>query len=105
MKVIVATAFVTCVISACAVPSAKNDISSKQHEVAFSCTRDESLSVRYFPAQGVAVLLRNGDSIELQQQTSASGYLYSNGPTTIRGKGDDLTVEIGRMVPLQCKAN
>ena len=104
MKVIVATAFVACVISACSMPPAKNDISSKQHEVAFSCTRDESLSVKFFPAQGVAVLLRNDDTNELQQQTSGSGYIYSNGPTTIRGKGDDLTVEIGRMVPLQCKA-
>ena len=43
-------------------------------------------------------------TIELQQQPSGSGFIYSNGPNTIRGKGNDLTVEIGRMVPIQCKA-
>ena len=64
----------------------------------------ESLSVRFLPAQGVAVLVRNGKTIELQQQPSGSGFIYSNGPNTIRGKGNDLTVEIGRMVPIQCKA-
>lgn len=50
------------------------------------------------------MLVRNGETMELQQQPSGSGFVYSNGPTKIRGKGDDLTVEIGRMVPLQCKA-
>lgn len=73
-------------------------------EVAFDCSHGESLSVRFQPAQGVAVLLRHGSAVELPQQPSASGFLYSNGPITLRGKGTDLTVEIGRMVPIQCKA-
>ena len=42
--------------------------------------------------------------IDLAQQRSASGFIYSNGPNTIRGKGDALTIEIGRMVPIQCQA-
>lgn len=73
-------------------------------EVAFSCTNGESLSVRFLPEREVAVLLRNGDEIELQRQVSASGFIYSNGPNTIYGKGDELTVEIGRMVPIRCTA-
>lgn len=73
-------------------------------EVHFDCTHGESLLVRFLPARGVAVLVRNGSAVELQQQPSGSGFVYSNGPNTIRGKGADLTVEIGRMVPLQCKA-
>lgn len=104
MKLIVTTTFVTCLTCACALTAPINDNSPNDRQVAFTCTRDESLSVKFFPAQGVAVLVRNSDSIELQQQPSGSGYIYSNGPITIRGKGDDLTVEIGRMAPLQCKA-
>lgn len=73
-------------------------------EVAFSCTNGESLSVRFNPANETAVLVRHGDEIELQQQRSGSGFIYSNGPNTIRGKGDALTVEIGRMVPIECTA-
>ena len=51
-----------------------------------------------------AVLLRHGQAIELHQQPSGSGFVYSNGPNTIRGKGDELRVEIGRMVPMLCTA-
>ncbi len=60
--------------------------------------------MRFFPAQGIGVLVRNGMPIELQQQPAASGFLYSNGPNTVRGKGSEMTVEIGRMVPFTCKA-
>lgn len=72
--------------------------------VDFACTNGETLTVRYQRDPDIAILLRNGDAIELPQQRSGSGFIYSNGPNTIRGKGDDLTVEIGRMVPLQCHA-
>lgn len=74
-------------------------------EVAYTCQHGQSLAVRFFPEQGVAVLVRNGQTIELQQQPSGSGFIYSNGPNTVRGKGNDLTVEIGRMVPWQCQAS
>ncbi len=74
------------------------------NEVAFSCTNGESLTVRFIAASETAVLVRHGDEIELQQQPSGSGFIYSNGPNTIRGKGDALTVEIGRMVPIHCTA-
>jgi membrane-bound inhibitor of C-type lysozyme len=73
-------------------------------DVAFTCTHGESVSVRFSPAHGTAVLTRHGERMELQQQPSGSGFIYSNGPNTIRGKGDDLTLEIGRMAPIQCKA-
>jgi membrane-bound inhibitor of C-type lysozyme len=55
---------------------------------------------------GVEIACRNvqSNAIELQQMPSASGFVYSNGPNTVRGKGNELTVEIGRMVPIQCVA-
>lgn len=81
-----------------------NDGSPQDREVAFTCSNGPDLSVRFFPAQGVAVLVRGGQTTELQQEPSGSGFVYASRTTTIRGKGDDLTVEIGRMAPLQCKA-
>ena len=73
-------------------------------DVSFSCTNGETLAVRFIQERNLAILTRGGVSIELPQQISGSGFIYSNGPYTIRGKGDDLTVEIGRMMPLQCRA-
>jgi membrane-bound inhibitor of C-type lysozyme len=84
--------------------SANNNAS--EIEVAFTCTGGESLAVRFFPNQEKAMLIRNGETIELQQERAASGFRYSNSnkSTTISGKGKDLTVTIGRMTPLECQA-
>lgn len=91
---------IACAVGACSSsPPASDD-----REVAFACTNGASISVRFSPASSTAILKRRGDSIELQQQPSGSGFIYSNGPNTIRGKGNELTVEIGRMVPIQCMA-
>lgn len=89
--------------SACAAAPARPEASADR-EVLFSCGNGESLTVRFSASQETATLIRNGQSIELKQQPSGSGFVYGNGRNTIRGKGDDLTVEIGRMVPIQCKA-
>ncbi len=78
--------------------------SMDEYLVSFSCDNNDSVSVRFFPSHEAAILTRNGGDIELKQKRSASGFVYSNGPNTIRGKGDDLTVEIGRMMPIHCKA-
>lgn len=75
-----------------------------RHDVDFVCDQGEKLSVRFFPQHGVAVLVRHGETIELQQQPSGSGFIYSNGPNTIRGKGSALRVEIGRMRAIECEA-
>lgn len=103
MKPLIATALAGLVAAACASTPTGNT-PPDAHEVAFACTDGQSLSVRFFPAQDLAVLMRNGEAIELRQWPSGSGFIYSNGPNTIRGKGDELTVEIGRMVPIQCRA-
>jgi membrane-bound inhibitor of C-type lysozyme len=105
MKTILAATALACLAAACTSPPLAGSRAPEVHEVAFRCTDGHSLSVRFFPAQESAVLLRNGDAIELPQQRSGSGFIYGNGSTTIRGKGKDLTVEIGRMVSLQCRAS
>jgi len=78
---------------------------AKVNVVAYRCARGESVRVTYFIDQERALLERNGTTIELQQKPSGSGIIYSNGPNTIRGKGKDLTLEIGRMAPIQCHAD
>jgi membrane-bound inhibitor of C-type lysozyme len=100
MKASASALFAAALLCACsATPPAPADL-----DVAFACTHGESVSVRFSPAHGTAVLTRHGERMELQQQPSGSGFIYSNGPNTIRGKGDDLTLEIGRMAPIECKA-
>ncbi|MFT3896918.1 MAG: MliC family protein [Thermomonas sp.] len=104
MKTIAIAILSACVASACASAPPAGEEASNVRDVAFSCANGEQLSVLFHTDTGVATLQRNGESIELQQQPSGSGFIYSNGPNTIRGKGNDLTVEIGRMVPIQCTA-
>jgi len=91
------------VLTACtSAPRQENEIIERH--VRYLCDNKEGVELRFFPQQGVAVLVRHGRTIELQQQRAASGFVYSNSPTTVRGKGDEITLEIGRMVPLKCKA-
>ncbi|RPI46495.1 MAG: hypothetical protein EHM59_07315 [Betaproteobacteria bacterium] len=96
-------ALITALLAACSTPPREaTDILERQ--VRFVCGNGEEVEMRFFPRQGVAVLVRHGMPIELKQQPSGSGFVYSNGPNTVRGKGEELSVEIGRMAPIQCKA-
>ena len=103
MKILfAAVAAVISVGCATTLPPASGSMVERQ--VAFTCAGNESLSVRFIPMREVAILIRDGERIELKQQPTSSGFIYSNGPNTIRGLGDQLTVEIGRMMPIQCTA-
>ena len=84
--------------------SARRENEVIERQVRFVCSNGEEVEMRFFPQQRVAVLVRHGLSMELLERPSGSGFIYSNGPNTVRGKGDEITVEIGRMVALQCKA-
>lgn len=75
-----------------------------ERRVQYGCDNGQQLEMRFFPKQGVGVLVRNGQTMELQQQPAASGFVYSNGPNTVRGKGDELMLEVGRMRPIACRA-
>lgn len=91
--------------SGCATSEQAARAPAEPREVRFRCDRGETLLVRFLPERRAAVLVRNGQSLELPQQPSGSGFIYSSGIHTLRGKGEDLTVEIGRMAPLQCRAS
>ena len=74
--------------------------------VAYTCDNGESVTVRYFPQQGVASLLRGGQTVELQQSVTPPGYTYSGGQTTLRVAQDRLTMQmtIGMMATANCRA-
>jgi hypothetical protein len=50
------------------------------------------------------VLVRGGQSTELQREQAEQGMRYSNGQTTVSGYNLDYVVQIGMMAPVQCKA-
>ena len=77
---------------------------TKQSRTTFACDNEETVEVRFFPDQGIAVLVRGGQNVELQQEPMGSGFKYSNGQTTIMGKGDELTLNVGMMATTKCKA-
>ena len=103
MKMIALSVLVSCSISGCA--TAPQDGTLQTREVLYTCTNGDAVAVRYSTPPDTALLLRNGAEIPLNQQASTSGFVYSNGPNTIRGNGNNLTVEIGRMMPIECVAN
>jgi len=104
MRVPAAVAAIVVLATACAVPEKQEAPTTIYREVAYTCDNGETLSVRFFPVHGVAVVVRGDDTIELDQKRSGSGFKYSNGSDTIRGKGDSLTVERDRTAPFQCSA-
>lgn len=73
--------------------------------VRYACDHGDEVEVTYRPPPRNSALLQRGAmEVELAPQPSGSGFVYSNGQHTLRGKGDELTVEIARMVPLRCFA-
>jgi membrane-bound inhibitor of C-type lysozyme len=94
---------VVCVVLMLAGCAARPKLTTPE-AVVFDCQNGEVLRVRFVAEPASAVLLRQQSEISLPQQPSGSGFIYSNGPNTIRGKGSALTVEIGRMLPIQCQA-
>jgi membrane-bound inhibitor of C-type lysozyme len=77
---------------------------TKQSRTSFKCDNDETIEVRFFPDQGIAVLVRGGQNTELQGKPVASGFLYSNEQTTLRGKGNELEMTVGMMAATKCVA-
>lgn len=85
--------------------SVQGEISLKEEKctaITYNCQRGESIDILF--SSSAAVLTSNGEQHTLAQQPAGSGFLYSNGRISIRGKGDNIILEIGRMAPLDCTA-
>lgn len=74
--------------------------------VAYLCENGEQVTVRFFPQQGVASLVRGGQNTELTQSLTPPGFTYIGGPTTLRVTDDRLsmTMQIGMMANTSCRA-
>src|SRR4051812_12912038 len=73
------------------------------HWARYACGNGEEVETRAFPFDGVGFLIRYGRPMEFQQQQVSAGFLFTNGPSSIvRGKGNEITVDMAGMVPLQC---
>jgi membrane-bound inhibitor of C-type lysozyme len=77
---------------------------TKQTRTTFRCDNDETIEVRFFPDQGIAVLVRGGQNVELNGEPVASGFRFSNGQTSIEGRGNEITMTVGMMAPTKCVA-
>lgn len=87
------------------------DVSSKltqSSKVEFICNRGVNLSVSFSTSTNegninIAIVNGYGDQkIILPTKTVASGFLYTNGKYTLRGKAEQATWTVGRMMPYQC---
>jgi membrane-bound inhibitor of C-type lysozyme len=72
--------------------------------VRFLCDNAETVEIQFLPDRGIALFdSGNGQNpVELPQQPAASGFHYTNGRITVRGKGDEIRVEIGGGPSLRC---
>ncbi len=74
-----------------------------ENRVTYACEGGPDLTVIY--AENVArVVQPDGSLLDLPQQVSGSGVAYGTATHSIRGKGNELTYTVGRMVPRQCRA-
>ena len=81
--------------------SAPADGSSMQ----YACGNGEKVEMQFYPEQGRSVMRRSGWTVELPKQATETGYAFSNGPTTVLGKGNELTIQIGHLAPIRCRSN
>lgn len=70
----------------------------------FMCRDGVPVELRIFDTRDAAVLIRNGRTVRLKLQSTESGDIYSNGPTTVRRKGRDLRLQFEGADPIECRA-
>jgi len=71
--------------------------------VRFDCGNHGTVEARFVPEKDTALLSFGGRQATLKRRPAASGFWYTDGRISIRGKGDELMLEIGRMAPVFCK--
>ncbi len=71
--------------------------------VFYRCDDGERIEVRFFALQGVAVLVRDGRTLELQQVPAGSGFAYEGAAVRLQGQGEALTLSTPVMPSLACR--
>lgn len=72
--------------------------------VNYQCGNHQPIRVRYFTQLEQAELVLDGQVYYLAQQPAASGFWYSDKLRSLRGKGEELSLEIGRRAAVLCIA-
>jgi membrane-bound inhibitor of C-type lysozyme len=75
-----------------------------ERRIAYSCDRGPPVTVVY---AGETARIESSDGsapIVLQRRKSGSGLWYESPTRTIRSKGDEMFLTIGRMAPMTCNA-
>lgn len=71
----------------------------------YDCGSGQEIEVRYFPEQGVAVVVLEGVNNEMQEARVGSGFEFVGQGITLRGQGDEATLTVGdQSVPCKLKA-
>ena len=85
-----------------------NTQKTKTTYVKYTCTRDTKLSVTFTASESASdkkIAIINGfgeQAIIIPNVAVASGFLYSNGKYSLRGKGKQASWTVGRMASFQC---
>ncbi|MDD2178752.1 MliC family protein [Acidovorax sp. D2M1] len=101
-------ALATLMLSGCASqPPAMQAFSTQTdgRSMQYACGNGEKVEMQFYPEQGRSVMRRSGWTVELPKQAAETGYAFSNGPTTVLGKGNELTIQIGHLAPIWCRSN
>lgn len=101
MNRVLALTSLSVVLASCSSPTATlKDAEAKTVE--YNCDNGQQVTL-HFPANSATALLeRLGNKIPLTRQDSDSGFVFSNGPNTVKGNDQEIRVEIGRMMPIRC---
>ncbi len=69
-----------------------------------SCEDGSQRTLRYFPEQGIAILMPDGVGRELQMEPVASGVRYAGGGTVVTGEGTQYLIARDGADPIACTA-
>lgn len=75
-----------------------------ERRVTYSCELGSDITVVYSPGQA-RIEGANGGGMVLPQKPSGSGFWYESPTHSLRGKGDEVSYTVGRMVPMTCRAH
>jgi membrane-bound inhibitor of C-type lysozyme len=114
--VVISACITTCFIGACATLPADaksvhyqcdrgTELSVTFTKKGFTTMRGGKNAIRIYEEKNVAanITLADGTLITLPVQKVASGFMYSNGKYTFRGKGDEAMWSVGRMAAERCE--
>lgn len=118
IKIFATICVVSSIIAACA---SKPEVAKSVH---YQCDRGTNFSVTFiekgftkirggrnsiprYEVKNVAadILLADGTLMKLPVQETGSGFMYSNGRYTLRGKGNEAMWSVGKMAAERCVAN